>query len=327
MTIFLRVSNKGRVQARLAGRGGITKFGYKYRPVPAKSGYASVKITRSKGKKKNFLVHRVMCVTFRDAVKISVPNFQWKDFHKYDVDHLEGKVNVLERLEVVLGAENTRRAAAKGRRKPGAPEEERDGEVWKEFRDTGWQVSDQGRTRNTHGKIRTPRPEKDGYCSVWIEKKHILVHHVVAEAFGIPGYEPGKEINHKNGNPSDNRRSNLEWVWPTENVQHSFATNLARKSGKEKQKLPVECCVPGDDVWTRYPSGFEAARTLKLHQQSISQCCNGRIKTCGELQWRYATIDDPDEPGEVWRDVGEEELGFLRPELSDEDDVSDEDEW
>ena len=314
MTVFLRVSNKGRVQARLPG-GGITKFGYKYRPVPAKNGYARVGIRTFKGKSP-FLVHRVMCVTFRDAVKISVPNFQWKDFHKYDVDHLEGKVNVLERLEVVLPKENTRRAMAKGRRKPGAPEEERDGEVWKEFRDTGWQVSDQGRTRNTLGEIRTPRPREDGYCLVKIGTKLIRVHHVVAEAFGIPGYEPGKEINHKNGNPSDNRPCNLEWVWPAENIQHSYATNLARKSGKDKQSVPVECCVPGKDVWTRYPSASEAARTLKLNFRNISDCCNGKQKTCGERQWRFATIDDPDEPGEVWRDVCEEELSFLR---SDDD--------
>ena len=318
MTVFLRVSNKGRVQARLAGRGGITKFGYKYRPVPAKNGYASVGISRSKGKVNSFLVHRVMCVTFRDAVKISVPNFQWKHFHKYAVDHLEGKVNVLERLEVVLHKENTRRMIAKGRRKPAAPEEEREGEVWNEFRDTGWQVSDQGRTRNTLGEIRTPRPQEDGYCRVWIEKKLIQVHHVVAEAFGIPDYEPGKQLNHKNGNPSDNRRSNLEWVWPAENIQHSYATNLARKSGKDKCSVPVECCVPGTDVWTRYPSAHDAARTLKLNKGNLSNCCNGRVKTCGGLKWRHATIDDPDEPGEVWRDVGEDELGFLRPETDEE---------
>ena len=175
-------------------------------------------------------------------------------------------------------------------------------------------MSDQGRTRNTHGRIRTPRPKEDGYCHVAIEKKHIPVHHVVAEAFGIPGYEPGKQLNHKNGNPSDNRLSNLEWVWPAENVQHSYATNLARKSGKAKYSVPVECCVPGEDVWMQYPSAHEAARTLKLHVQHICACCNGRQKTCGGLKWRHVELDDPDEPGEVWRDVGEEELGFLRPE-------------
>ena len=234
MTVFLRVSNKGRVQARLFSRGGITKFGYKYRPVPAKSGYASVYIRRSKGKYNIFLVHRVMCVTFRDAVKISVPNFQWKDFHKYDVDHLEGKVNVLERLEVVLHKENTRRMIAKGRRKRGAPEEEREGEVWKEFRDTGWQVSDQGRTRNTRGKIRTPRPQEDGYCRVGIDNKHIRVHHAVAEAFGIPttsregDQSPERE-------PVGQQAFQLGVGVACENMQHSFATNLARKSGKKSK--------------------------------------------------------------------------------------------
>ena len=36
-------------------------------------------------------------------------------------------------------------------------------------------------------------------------------------------------------------------------------------------------------------------------------------KTCGGLKWRYVELDDPDEPGELWRDVGRR-LGFLRPE-------------
>ena len=243
--------------------------------------------------------------------------FVWelKDLEPIDQEELEGSFGDLDVLIKLL----TNDDGLKERRKRGAPEDERDGEVWKDFRDTGWQVSDQGRTRNTWGEIRTPRPKEDGYCYVRI-KKDILAHHVVAEAFGIPDYELGKDLNHKNGNPSDNRLCNLEWVWPAENVQHSYATNLARKSGKDKRSLPVECCAPGNDVWTRYPSASDAARTLKLNLSNISECCNGKpgFKTCGKLKWRHATIDDPDEPGEVWRDVGEEELDFLRPETDEE---------
>ena len=120
-----------------------------------------------------------------------------------------------------------------------APEEEREARCGKSSRH-GVAGSDQGRTRNTRGEIRTPRPREDGYCYVMIEKKNILVHHAVAEAFGIPDYEHGKELNHKNGNPSDNRRSNLEWVWRPENI-HIIRDKPRAQVGKDKQSVPVEC--------------------------------------------------------------------------------------
>lgn len=49
------------------------------------------------------------------------------------------------------------------------------------------------------------------------------VHHLVAEAFLGP--RPlGLEINHKDGNPQNNRVDNLEYVTHSENVRHGWAT-------------------------------------------------------------------------------------------------------
>ena len=59
--------------------------------------------------------------------------------------------------------------------------------------------------------------------------KNILVSHAVLEAWGYPRPK-GYECDHINGNPSDNRLSNLEWVSREENIRRRWITNA--KQGK-----------------------------------------------------------------------------------------------
>ena len=88
-----------------------------------------------------------------------------------------------------------------------------------------YSVTDDGHVFSHHRDIwLKPFKVGAGYHRVnlfYLGKSHNkYIHRIVAEAFLGPSN--GKEINHKNGNKTDNRVENLEWVTRSENVNHSY---------------------------------------------------------------------------------------------------------
>lgn len=74
-----------------------------------------------------------------------------------------------------------------------------------------------------------------GYKEVSLSKnnkgKNLSVHRLVAIHF-IPNPYNKKEVNHIDGNKSNNNIHNLEWVTPSKNVRHSYDMGLARNDGE-----------------------------------------------------------------------------------------------
>ena len=91
-----------------------------------------------------------------------------------------------------------------------------------------YEVSNRGQVRH-HDKMMSTWANSDGYRMVTLRapgiEKKARVHRLVAMAF-CDGHRPGLEVNHKNGDKTNNHADNLEWVTTQENVIHSFRLGL-----------------------------------------------------------------------------------------------------
>lgn len=110
-------------------------------------------------------------------------------------------------------------------------------EIWKPviYRDIKpdmYEVSNYGNFRNIKtGHIMSKCLSEKGYVMVDFrctnnKSKCIKIHRIVAWMF-VPGFdELHDEVNHKDGDKTNNHASNLEWTTRSENIRHGFRTGL-----------------------------------------------------------------------------------------------------
>jgi hypothetical protein len=176
-----------------------------------------------------------------------------------------------------------------------------DGEEWRDTHD-GAGVSSLGRVRTRDGLVYTPHPRRDGYVVVCITDTTYLVHRLVAEAFQLPRTPDAVEVNHKDGDPSNNTVTNLEWTTKRANIQHSYDTNASRKSNAARRSKPVRGRRVGSEEWTTYASAHEAADALGLNHGNVTRVCTGLRPSAGGYTFEYVPQTEVLE-GEEWRSV------------------------
>jgi len=125
-------------------------------------------------------------------------------------------------------------------------------EVWKPVVGyEGWyEVSNNGRLKRVKsacgtfaGRILKPFLSKNtGYFQVDLFKsnsgKRRSVHCIVAESFVGPSR--GKEVNHIDGDKTNNEDSNLEYVTRSENTLHAYSLGLIPRGSKSHRSILTE---------------------------------------------------------------------------------------
>lgn len=164
-----------------------------------------------------------------------------------------------------------------------------------------YEVSNDGRVRtvghvtNNHEippkelGVRTYKNQR--YARVRLYKngvpKDYMVHRLVAQAF-VPNPDNKPQVNHLDGDRSNNSAENLEWCTASENQRHAYETGLKNieDTAVFTRKRVLQIGQDGEIVRV-WRSMSDAARSLGLQVSNISHCCRGKIKMTGGYQWEY----------------------------------------
>ena len=157
-----------------------------------------------------------------------------------------------------------------------------------------YQVSNKGRIRSlshlarnnvnngkrmTKGRVLTPYPLPSGYLIVKLSKNEKRekrsVHRLVAKTF-IENKNNLPEVNHIDGDKTNNNINNLEWVTRKENQEHLF-NNFMSKAAQ-----PVICL----ETQRIYRSMSAAGKELKTDRHCIKEACESGLPY-NNLHWRY----------------------------------------
>lgn len=166
------------------------------------------------------------------------------------------------------------------------------------------EVSNEGRIRSLLSgkpKILKSQTSQKGYHKVRVtidrKKMTITVHREVAKAF-IPNTNNLPQVNHKDGNKSNNRASNLEWISNIDNAHHAIENGLwsavfeaSRKENERRKKPIIAYRIDGDLPCTRYYESISEAER-EIGSRHICAVLKGKRSHTKGWSFHYAQGGD-----------------------------------
>lgn len=176
-----------------------------------------------------------------------------------------------------------------------------DGEQWVDIAGYNglYQVSNLGRVKSIDrtddvfcaGRIMKPRiVYRNGrlveICitlTVNRNRRKISVCRLVADVF-CKGYKKGLVLNHINGDITDNRADNLEWV--TVSRMYEIGRYRANSASIAKRRAVIQMTTDGKVV-AEYESLIAAEKAVGVAHSNIRSVCLGKKLTCGGYKWKF----------------------------------------
>ena len=166
-----------------------------------------------------------------------------------------------------------------------------------------YEVSDDGKVRSLDrlviksngfrysvaGRVLIPRQNPGGYLGVCLYRDGVCeeqpsIHRLVAEAF-LPACEGKTEVNHIDGDKTNNNVENLEWCTDSENKLHAYRKGLRKRKPDKACEANKRRVVRSDGVV--FESIKAAAEALGRTCGPIHGVLSGRQMACMGFSFKY----------------------------------------
>lgn len=161
-----------------------------------------------------------------------------------------------------------------------------DGRVWKEEHTT---TRADGVSRTWCAKWQPTRIRRSGigsgggYVYIDLDGKTYLLHRIVASLF-LENPENLTDVNHKDGDRSNNNVNNLEWISKSDNQKHAYSVLKRKRTSKLNDEQIVEVFnlrnndnLPLKEIAARFGINF---RTVSEISKGKRFCLHKEDNTC-----------------------------------------------